>query len=63
MYIVTVGVDLLALAAIASGIAWVVIRRHRHPEMPPTPEAVEEARKEHAHDKLMPNSGWNGVWY
>jgi hypothetical protein len=56
-------VDLLALAAIASGIAWVVIRRHRHPEMPPTEEAVEEACKEHAHDKLMPNSGWNGVWH
>ena len=63
MYIIIVGVDLLFLAVVAGAIARTVIMRRRHPELPPTPEAVEEMRKEHAHDKLEPNSGWNGVWY
>jgi hypothetical protein len=62
MYIIEVAVDVLAIAVIAGGIAWTVIRRHRHPELPPTPEAVEEMRREHPHDKFAPNSGWNGVW-
>jgi len=62
MFIVVVSVDLLAIAVIVCAIARTVIRRHRHPELPPTPEAVEEMRTEHEHDKFMPNSGWNGVW-
>jgi hypothetical protein len=63
VYIITVGVDLLALTVVAVAIARTVIRRRRHPELPPTPEALEEMRKEHVHDKLEPNSGWNSVWY
>ena len=62
MFVIVVAVDLLVIAVIVSAIARTVIRRRRHPELPPTPEAVEEMRREHPHDKLMPNSGWNGVW-
>jgi hypothetical protein len=63
VYIITVGVDLLALTVVAGLITRTVIRRRRHPEPPPTPEALEEMRKEHPHDKFEPNSGWNNVWY
>jgi hypothetical protein len=62
MFVIVVAVDLLVIAVIVSAIARTVIRRRRHPELPPTPEAVEEMRREHAHDTFMPNSGWNGVW-
>jgi hypothetical protein len=63
VYIITVGVDLLVLTVAAGLIARTVIRRRRHPEPPPTPEALEEMRKEHAHDKFEPNGGWNNVWF
>ncbi len=61
MFVIIVAVDLLAIAVIVCAIARTVIRRRRHPELPPTPEAVEEMRREHGHDKLMPNSGGNGM--
>ena len=63
MYIITVSVDLIFLAVVAFAIARTIVRRRRHPELPPTPEALAEMRREDMHDTLMPNSGWNGVWY
>jgi hypothetical protein len=61
MFVFVVAVDLLAIAVVVCAIARTVIRRRRDPELPPTPEAVEEMRREHGHDKLMPNSGGNGM--
>jgi flagellar biosynthesis/type III secretory pathway M-ring protein FliF/YscJ len=61
MPVYVVAVDLLAIAVIVFAITRTVIRRRRHPELPPTPEAVEEMRREQGHDKLMPNSGGNGM--
>jgi hypothetical protein len=61
MWIVVVAVDLFVVAFIMLAIARTVIRRRRHPELPPTPEAVEEMRKAHAHDKFMPFSGGQGM--
>jgi flagellar biosynthesis/type III secretory pathway M-ring protein FliF/YscJ len=61
MRIVVVAVDLLVVAFVMFAITRTVIRRRRHPELPPTPEAVEEMRKGHAHDKFMPFSGGQGM--
>jgi flagellar biosynthesis/type III secretory pathway M-ring protein FliF/YscJ len=61
MFFIVVAVDLLVIAVIAFAIARTVIRRRRHPELPPTPEALEEMRREHGPDKFMPNSGGNGM--
>jgi hypothetical protein len=63
VYFITVGVDLLVLAVVAGAIARTVIRRRRHPELPPTPEALEEMDKEHPNGKMGPHPGWGNMWY
>jgi len=63
VYVVVVSVDLFVLAFVVFAIARTIVRRRRHPELPPTPEALAEMRREDRHDTYMPNSGWNGVWY
>jgi len=53
-------VDIVIGLVIAGAVVFGFMRKRRHPELPPTPEALAEQQNDPEY-KITPGVGWGGI--